>query len=198
MASILRMPAATAPSDLILKCQISAVFFTWVPPQSSMDCPKRMVLTASPYFSPKRAIAPCSKAFSMGTLRCSSKGRPLLMRAFTKLSIDVSSSVLSLAKWEKSKRRYLECTAEPFCSTWVPRISRSAWCNKCVAVWLHSVLLRCFASTTALNLPPVSLGKFFAKWTISLFSFLVSNIYTTSPLGASKYPLSPTCPPPSG
>jgi hypothetical protein len=38
---------------------------TWVPPQSSIDLgPMETIRTCSPYFSPKRARAPASRAFS--------------------------------------------------------------------------------------------------------------------------------------
>ena len=71
MASILLIPDAIAPSDLILNCHISAVFFTCVPPHNSTESPNFIVLTTSSYFSPKRAIAPLSIASCIGTSRFS-------------------------------------------------------------------------------------------------------------------------------
>ena len=98
MASIRRIPDATAPSDLILKCQMSAVFLTWVPPQSSIEFPKRTVRTTSPYFSPKSAIAPSETACSIGTAGCTIRSSLPSIRAFTKFSICFNSSELTFAK----------------------------------------------------------------------------------------------------
>ena len=47
----------------------------WIPPQNSQLGPKRTTRTLSPYFSPKRAIAPSFLASSNGVSRCSSSGR---------------------------------------------------------------------------------------------------------------------------
>ena len=43
--------------------------------------------------------------------------------SFEKIQLQVDDS---FEKCEKSKRKYFECTALPFCSTWTPRISRKA------------------------------------------------------------------------
>ncbi len=176
MASIRRIPAATAPSETILKCQISPVFFTWVPPQSSMDFPKRTERTVSPYFSPNKLIAPSAIASSFGVFRFSSKGNlPSILR-FTKSSTSCNSSGVNFEKCEKSKRKYSAFTALPFCSTWLPKTSLKAWCNKWVAVWLLSVNVLWVWSTTALNDSLICSGKFLAKWMIKLFSFFVSRM----------------------
>jgi hypothetical protein len=95
-------------SDLILKCHMSDVFLTWVPPHNSIEFPKRMVRTASPYFSPKRAIAPSETACSIGTARCSSNANFPSIRAFTKFSISFNSSGDIFEKCEKSNRKYFE------------------------------------------------------------------------------------------
>ena len=64
-ASMRRMPAATDDSLMILKQPIWAVFLTWVPPQNSVDQPQTSTTrTTSPYFSPKRAMAPIFLASS--------------------------------------------------------------------------------------------------------------------------------------
>ena len=142
MASILLTPAATAVSLVILKCHISYVFFTCVPTEASIDCPKRIVLTVSLYFSPKRAIAPSEIACSWGTFLLSSKGICSLIQAFTNCSMATNSSVVSLLKWEKSKRNIPECTIEPFCSTWSPNIEAMPGELGGFAVWLQEVLKR--------------------------------------------------------
>ena len=116
IASILLIPEATALSDIILKCQISAVFFTCVPPHSSMDSPNRMVRTISPYFSPNKAIAPDAIASATGIERFSSRLIFSLIRWFTNASTVLISSGFTLAKWEKSKRKFAPFTIDPFCS----------------------------------------------------------------------------------
>jgi hypothetical protein len=58
MASIRRIPAATAPSEIILKCQISAVVFYMDSPIILLS-PNSIIRTESP-FSPNKAIAPFS------------------------------------------------------------------------------------------------------------------------------------------
>ena len=74
MASILRIPAATADSEVILKMPIFPVAGTCMPPHNSTESPNFITRTASPYFSPNKAIAPNFFASSMGTARRSSKG----------------------------------------------------------------------------------------------------------------------------
>ena len=69
-----KLPAATLLSEIILKKPILPVLLAWIPPQNSADGPKRTTRTLSPYFSPKRAMAPRSLASSIGVSRCSSSG----------------------------------------------------------------------------------------------------------------------------
>ena len=125
-ASIRRTPAAIADSETILKKPICPVAAACVPPQSSHESPNFTTRTLSPYFSPKSAIAPISCASSMVALRFSSRGLLALMRALTRFSTRSICSSESFSKCEKSKRKYLSHTNEPFCSTCVPRISRRA------------------------------------------------------------------------
>ena len=62
-----RTPEATEPSDLMRKAPALAVLSRWVPPQNSMEkSPISTTRTVSPYFSPKRAMAPRFLASSMG------------------------------------------------------------------------------------------------------------------------------------
>ena len=67
IASILRTPAATAPSLVILKIPNSPVEPTCVPPQSSIENFGSIITTRtlSPYFSPNKAIAPKAIASSL-------------------------------------------------------------------------------------------------------------------------------------
>ena len=161
---------------MILKYQISPVFFTWVPPQSSLLSPNWIIRTRSPYFSPKSAIAPDSTACCIGILRCSCKGIFSKIRLFTNCSTFLSSSSVSLAKWEKSKRKVSGATREPFCSTCVPNTSRKAWCNRWVALWLASAISRDIECTSALKGSFKLVGRCSEMWMIRLFSFLVSKI----------------------
>ena len=64
-----------------------------------------MTRTRSPYFSPKSAIAPISRASSIGTSLNSCRGRSARIRAETRRSTCRSCSGSTLAKWAKSKRR---------------------------------------------------------------------------------------------
>ena len=75
LASIRRIPAATLASETILNIPIWPVLRAWIPPQNSHEGPKRTTRTLSPYFSPKRAIAPIFLASSIGVSRCSSSGK---------------------------------------------------------------------------------------------------------------------------
>ena len=62
-ASTRRTLAALEPSETIAKIPTSAVFATWVPPQSSRETSSTSITrTQSPYFSPNRAIAPSASA----------------------------------------------------------------------------------------------------------------------------------------
>jgi hypothetical protein len=71
-------------------------------------------------------MAPSAMASSLGILRFSIKGNLLSILAFTKFSTSRNSSTVNFEKCEKSNLKFFECTALPFCSTWVPNISRKA------------------------------------------------------------------------
>ena len=129
-ASIRRTPAATELSDMIFIMPMLPVAATWVPPQNSTDEPNCMTRTWSPYFSPKRAIAPSSLASSIGILRYSFKGILARILAFTICSTLRISSSVTFWKWEKSKRRESGVTSDPFCSTCVPSTVRRASCSR--------------------------------------------------------------------
>ena len=125
-ASIRRTPAATDDSEMIFISPISPVFEQCVPPQSSSEkSPARTMRTVFPYFSPNSAIAPAAFADSMSvsTEVTSSASR---MCSFTSFSICAISSAVRAWKCEKSKRSRCASTYEPACSTWSPRIRRSA------------------------------------------------------------------------
>ena len=85
-ASIRRTPAATELSEMIFTIPIFPVADTCVPPQNSIDEPNCTTRTSSPYFSPNKAIAPSSLAFSIGRLRYSVKGTFSRILAFTRCS----------------------------------------------------------------------------------------------------------------
>jgi len=58
VATILRIPNACEPSEIILKAEIRLVFLTWVPPHNSYESLNFIVLTLSSYFSVNNPIAP--------------------------------------------------------------------------------------------------------------------------------------------
>ena len=62
-----RTPWATPVSSVILKRAMSPVRATCVPPQNSFDSPIVTTRTVSPYFSPKKAIAPAFLASAMAS-----------------------------------------------------------------------------------------------------------------------------------
>ena len=104
IASMRRIPAAIELSLTIFIMPMLPVLATCVPPHSSTESPYLMTRTLSPYFSPKRAIAPISRAWAMGTSRCSSRAMVCRTRALARCSTwRISSSVIFL-KCEKSKR----------------------------------------------------------------------------------------------
>ncbi len=191
MASIRRTPAATELSARMRTMPILPVAETCVPPQNSMDEPNWMTRTWSPYFSPKRAMAPNSFAFSIGTLRCSVNGMLARILAFTKCSTSRSCSSVTFWKWEKSKRRESGVTSEPFCSTCVPNTWRNASSSKCVQEWLASQAARLSVSTQAIIGASRRSGNFLAKWIGRLFSFLVSMMSMVSN-SLTNTPVSPT------
>ncbi len=105
MASIRRTPAATALSDTILNRPMVPVLLVWVPPQSSTESPKRTTRTTSPYFSPKRAMAPILRASSMVASRFSISGKSDRMSWLTRVSTFSSSWSVIFWKCEKSNRK---------------------------------------------------------------------------------------------
>src|SRR5450830_699663 len=65
VASILLRPAPMPLSETILIGPIEPELSTWTPAQSSLEySPMQTTLTFSPYFSPNRAMAPMSRAYS--------------------------------------------------------------------------------------------------------------------------------------
>jgi hypothetical protein len=53
--------------------------------------------------------------------------------AFTWRSMRAISALLKGCVWAKSKRVLSASTCDPFCCTWLPSISRNAWCMRWVA-----------------------------------------------------------------
>ena len=94
-ASILRTPAEIALSDIILKKPMFPVFLTCVPPHSSTESPNFTTRTRSPYFSPKRAMAPIALAAFIATSRNSSMGIARRTSIFTVSSTSRSSSAVT-------------------------------------------------------------------------------------------------------
>jgi hypothetical protein len=116
-ASRRRTPEATAPSEMILMAPIWPVLATWVPPHSSVEkSGMLMTRTVSPYFSPKRAMAPEAKASSMGISR-KSVSWALRTCSLALRSISTICSGSMGAKWLKSKRRRWSSTTLPACLT---------------------------------------------------------------------------------
>ena len=167
----------------------------WQPPQSSTLGPNFTTLTTSPYFSPKSAMAPMALASSMVASLFSSQAKLLRMRALTFLSTSLIWASLSFSKWEKSKRRYLSQTYEPFCSTWVPRTSLSTWSRRWVQLWLLAIFCLLAASTSRVKTEEGSEGSFSAMCTVSPFSLTVLVIAILSPSAEIIWPVSPTSPP---
>ncbi|GIU87950.1 MAG: hypothetical protein KatS3mg009_2465 [Acidimicrobiia bacterium] len=62
IASMRRRLEPIEPSDTILIGPMNPSASTWVPPHSSTDGPASSTRTRSPYFSPKKAIAPFASA----------------------------------------------------------------------------------------------------------------------------------------
>ncbi len=138
-ASTRRMPAATPPSETILKSPMSPVRATCVPPQSSREEPMSSTRTSSPYFSPKSIIAPTFLRLVDGHRRARSSASLRRISALTIASTRRISSALIGALCAKSKRVLSASTSEPFCCTCAPSTSRSALCIRCVAEWLRIV-----------------------------------------------------------
>ena len=95
---------------------------------------KVITRTNSPYFSPNKAVAPICFASSIGTFLRSSSEIFSRIFSFTMRSTFAISSLVIAAKCEKSKRKLVALTIDPFCATCVPTILRKAACKRCVAV----------------------------------------------------------------
>ena len=179
---------------MIFTIPISPVAATCVPPQNSIEVPNWITRTLSPYFSPKRAIAPNSLASSIGILRYSFNGILARILALTICSTLRISSSVTFWKWEKSKRNESGVTNEPFCSMCSPNTSRKAASSKWVAEWLAAQAARLSVSTQAIIGASGWSGNFLVICIGRLFSFFVS---TTSIVSNSltNTPVSPTWPP---
>ena len=194
IASMRRTPAATELSLMIRTIPILPVADTCVPPQNSIELPNWTTRTSSPYFSPNKAIAPSSLAFSIGRLRYSVKGIFSRILVLTKCSTSRSCSSVTFWKWEKSKRKDSGVTKEPFCSTCVPNTWRNASSSKWVQEWLAAEAARFSVSTHAIIGASICSGNFLVIWIGRLFSFLVSIISIVSN-SLTITPVSPTWPP---
>ena len=120
---------------------MSPVRATCVPPQNSFDSPMVTTRTVSPYFSPKKAMAPACLASAIGSTAVSVAALRR-MRSLTRSSTRCFSSSVSGAPCEKSKRRRSGATSEPFWVTCAPSTWRSAQCSRCVAEWLRRMSSR--------------------------------------------------------
>ena len=110
---------------------------TCVPPQSSrLKPPMSTTRTRSPYFSPNSAITPSALA-SSSDFSVMVSGTSARIFSLTIASTRAISSAVIAALWVKSKRRRSASTSEPDCSAPSPSTLRSAWCSRCVAVWLR-------------------------------------------------------------
>ena len=125
---------------------MSPVRATWVPPQNSFDSPMVTTRTVSPYFSPKKAMAPAFLASAIARTSVTAGALPRT-RWLTRSSTCCFSSGDSGAKCEKSKRRRSSATSEPFWVTCSPSTLRSAQCRRWVAEWLRRMALRRSPST---------------------------------------------------
>ena len=84
-------------SSVNLKSPISPVLFTWVPPHNSTEklSPKDRTLTLSPYFSPKKAIAPFFSA-------CFFDITSVMAKEFFLISVLIISSKFLISSGESS------------------------------------------------------------------------------------------------
>ncbi len=198
-ASILRTPAAMAVSLIILNKPIRPVSGTWQPPHNSIENSgsKVIILTFSPYFSPKSILAPDFSASDIGRSRSSWRWIFSLIFWLTRASIFMISSGETLEKCEKSNRRYVSVTNDPRWATWSPSTSLRAACSKCVAEWLFSMRRLRRESITVVTSPFNPEGKFLVMWMGKSFSLTTSRTSMAS-LPNLIIPVSPTCPPPSG
>ena len=94
-ASIRLTPALTPLSFVMKNDPISSIFFTCVPPQSSLlTSPKLTTLTLSAYFSLNSAIAPLFLA-SSSSITCVFAFAPSKIHSFTRFSTFKISSLVS-------------------------------------------------------------------------------------------------------
>ncbi len=133
-ASTRRTPAATPDSDVIAISPMSPVARTWVPPHSSRLKPGTdTTRTVSPYFSPKRAMAPAAIASAVG-LTSVVTGVFFSTSSLTIRSMRAIASAGIADGCTKSKRSRSGATSDPACLTCGPRTCRSAAWSRCVAV----------------------------------------------------------------
>ena len=197
-ASILLTPAAIPDSDKILNAVITPVLATCVPPQNSFEkSPMETTRTVSPYFSPKRALAPVFLASSM-FITCVTTSRFSAIFSFTIASTLSSSSLVIAEKCVKSKRSLSGVTREPACSTCVPSTTRSASCKRCVALWFLAVAALLASSTLSVTLPPTRKVPHSTTPTCPILPPLSLMVSTTLKLAPSAVVIAPTsavCPP---
>ena len=99
-----RTPCATPVSSVSLKNAMSPVRATWVPPQNSFDSPIVTTRTVSPYFSPKKAMAPACLASAMAA-------RPCRWRVLADARVDQVFDLLLLVVGERRGVRKVEAQA---------------------------------------------------------------------------------------
>ena len=134
-ASIRLTPALTPDSLLIIKRPISERLLTCVPPQSSTEAsPMLTTLTSSPYFSPKRAIAPAFLASSTDIISVFLVMARLIL-LFTHASTCSNSWAVTACGCEKSKRKRLSSLSEPAWAMWSPKMARNPAWSRWVAEW---------------------------------------------------------------
>ena len=155
-ASTRRMPAAIPVSAMSLNRPMSPARATCVPPHNSTEKspPIFNTRTCSSYFSPNRDMAPDFNASSSGIRRISVSMFSSILR-LTSRSISNNCCSETGSGWEKSNRNRSGATREPCWVTCSPSTSRNAACNRCVAEWLRTVLMRVAGSTRASASCPV-------------------------------------------
>ena len=203
-ASTLLTPAAIDDWLTTLNLPTSPVFFTCVPPQSSVEkyllpsSPINTTLTSSPYFSPNKAIAPCSIPSSGVISRVTTSVFEFTNLLTFSSIFFISSSVIGFI-WLKSNLNLSGATNDPFCITCVPKVLLRDSCNKCVAEWYALMFWRLsvfiFNSTLSLSLivPFETLPKWTNKFPIFFWTSVTSNSFSPEVI----VPLSPTWPPDS-
>ena len=197
-ASTRRIPAATPPSETILRLPISPVRDTWVPPHNSLELPISRTRTSSPYFSPNSIMAPVfcasSKDMTLPEVAVFSRISWLTIPSILRICSDVIGAL-----WVKSKRVLVASTREPFCCTWSPSTSRKALCRIWVALWLRMVSVLCWTSTTALSTSPtLSSPSSNSPWWPKTSAWILKVSSTAKrTVSLRSSPLSPTWPPDS-